>query len=240
LLRGQLTPQQQRLLASSPKLEINAKQLEASAPKLSDFLNNESKARFSSLKKGLENLNIEFIHNDGLVRGLDYYSETIFEFIDKHNQGRQSSVLGGGRYDSLIQLMSGPNLPAIGFAAGIDRIMLLRNSQSIPLPDLYTPRFIAVCVIRNKNDDFIQSESSLFALKLAEDLRKKGHFVYYFYDRYLANQIDKANRLKVQTCVIVGENEIKENSVSVKNLQTRIQQKIQISSLHNYLISLKT
>src|SRR4051812_13696288 len=129
------------------------------APAFADYLNEESKAFFDQVRRGLDALGIEYRVSPRLVRGLDYYTHTAFEFVTQ-DLGAQGTVMGGGRYDGLVELMGGPAMPGVGWAAGIERLAMLVDEPPAP------PRPVAIVPVGEAGE--------ATALKLAEDLRRAG------------------------------------------------------------------
>ena len=171
------------------------KKILENAPKLFNFLSEKSRKRYSDLKKQLEDLKIPYLENLNLVRGLDYYCHTAFE-ITSGALGSQATVCGGGRYDNLIKQMGGPNTPAIGFAIGLERLILLAGKE------LEAPR----------NTDIYIINRGLVAESLAMDLSRKLRN----YDLLveldlsgasLSKQFKKANKLKSKSIIVIGEDE---------------------------------
>jgi len=165
------------------------------APRLLNFLSEKSQKRYSNLKKNLEFLKIPYVENFNLVRGLDYYTHTAFE-ITSGALGSQATVCGGGRYDDLIKQMGGPNTPAIGFAIGLERLILLAGQ------DLEVPR----------NTDIYIINQGLIAESLALDLSRKLRNYDLIVELDLSGasfskQFKKANKLKSKSIIVIGDNE---------------------------------
>lgn len=183
------------------------KKLCENAPRFEDYLNETSKKFFADVLEGIKALGIPYKLNSHLVRGLDYYSHTVFEFTTQ-KLGAQGTVLAGGRYDGLIETMGGPATPAVGWAAGIDR-----------LADL-TPRELAqskdplIAVIGA--DDTGEKAS----ITLAYELRSFGLKTENFLSGKMAKKMQKANKLGAHYALILGESEVHENKVTIKNLQS--------------------
>ena len=167
------------------------KEITKEAPALIDFLSEESLKRYDELKEYLKALNIEFVENPRLVRGLDYYTDTVFEFItDKI--GAQGTVAAGGRYDTLVKQLGGPDTPALGFAAGIERLMLLVED----LPE-DKPLVVVIPVI---------SEFNIQALRAAEKLRNNGmRTELLLKEGSLKSKMKTANKLGGSFVVFVSE-----------------------------------
>ena len=168
----------------------------------SDFICEECAAHFNELKGYLDKVGIKYIENKLLVRGLDYYNRTVFE-IKSNNLGSQNAVCGGGRYDSLVKNLGGDDVPAVGWAMGMERLNAL-------LPD----------VEPNPLDGFIVSNSMSDAISLARYLRNKGKNVEFdLTNKKFTKQLEKASKI-AKFALILGEDELKSDKVSVKNLAT--------------------
>jgi len=179
----------------------------ANAPILSEYLNAASVEFYDALKNGLMDLGLDFVENHRLVRGLDYYCHTAFEFTTDA-LGTQGTVLAGGRYDGLIKTMGGPQTAGIGWAAGVERLALLLNSN----PD--APRPIAV--IPAGNDDVIRRE----AMVLTNRLRKAGFAVDLGFSGNMGKRMKRADKLRARAAVIFGEDERLARVVTIRDLDT--------------------
>lgn len=167
-----------------------------------DFICEDCDTHFKELLAYLDNLKIDYSLNKLLVRGLDYYNRTVFE-IKSNNLGAQNAVCGGGRYDGLVEMLGGESTPAVGWAMGMERLNTL-------LPQAMT----------RKLDAFIVSSNTLESVRLANDLRTKNKCVDYdFSAKKFAKQLDKAAKLS-DLAIIIGEDEIKNSTLTVKNLIT--------------------
>lgn len=168
----------------------------------SDFICEECAEHYSRLKSYLDKLGVKYVENKLLVRGLDYYNRTVFE-IKSNNLGSQNAVCGGGRYDSLVKNLGGEDTPAVGWAMGMERLNSL-------LPD----------VEPDKLDGYIVSNFPVEAFALAQELRDAGKTVEFdLANKKFTKQLEKASKT-ARYALILGEDEIKENKVSVKNLET--------------------
>ena len=189
--------------------EKRCKELNVGAPRMIDYLCDECKVHFENVKKSLEALDVKYEIDSGIVRGLDYYTKTVFEFVDE-NQGL--TVLGGGRYDGLVEEFGGQKTPAVGFATGLERLMEMyeaNNKEFLeevkPVPDLYIVS--------------AGEEASLVATKLANDLRKELFYARIEKDimgRSFNAQMKFANKIGAETVIVIGEDEIKTNKVKIK------------------------
>jgi histidyl-tRNA synthetase len=203
--------------------------LAGSAPKSIDYLCPECAEHFSRLKRYLELLSLPFVVNHHLVRGLDYYTRTVFE-IQPEGGGAQSTLVGGGRYDDLIEELGGKPTPAIGFAAGIERIILNLKKQQVAIPPLPKPQvFIA----------YLGDEAKEEAIKLASTLRRAGiGVIEALGDKSLKAQLRQANNLGAGYAVIIGEQEVKTGTVILRDMTSAEQKAIPINELRGYLVSL--
>jgi histidyl-tRNA synthetase len=165
----------------------------------SDFICDECAEHYKTLKSYLDKLNVKYVENKLLVRGLDYYNRTVFE-IKSNNLGSQNAVCGGGRYDSLVKNLGGEDTPAVGWAMGMERLNSL-------LPE----------VEPQKLDAYIVSNSPAEAFTFAQELRADGYKVEF--DLANTKQLEKASKC-AKYALILGEDEIKTNKVSIKNLET--------------------
>jgi histidyl-tRNA synthetase len=196
------------------------------APKSIDYLCQECKTHFEVVTEYLLALGLPFDINHRLVRGLDYYTKTVFE-IQPLGEGAQSALGGGGRYDDLIEELGGKPTPAIGFAVGMERIMLNLKSQKIPVPNLsVSPVFIA----------YPSNETKLEAVKLASILRKDGiAAIVSTGDRSLKAQLRQANSIGSTYAAIIGEDEVKRGAVTLRNMMTGEQRTVSPAALGDLL-----
>jgi histidine--tRNA ligase len=188
------------------------------APKLYDYLDEESKKYFEDTKKYLELLNIKYVENPKLVRGLDYYSDTVFE-IKSDKLGAQATVLAGGRYDRLLEILDNVKIPAIGFAAGMERIAMLMDEN----------------LIGNKeNGVYIVyfDDTKEYFIKTLEELRKNDIKASFDYNpKSFGAQMKKANKINAEYVLILGEDEQKENVVTLKKFSTGEQEKYSLDEV---------
>ena len=202
------------------------RQIAASAPRSTDYLCPQCDDHFSRLKRYLGLLGLPFELNHCLVRGLDYYTRTVFE-IQPEEAGAQSTLGGGGRYDDLIEELGGKPTPAIGFAAGIERMILNLKKQGVPIPTLPRPQvFLA----------YIGDEAREEAIKLAATLRQNGiGVVEAVGDRSLKAQLRQANNLDAKYAVIIGEQEVKDGTVILRDMTTSEQKTVPLKELEKHL-----
>ena len=188
------------------------------APKLYDYLDEESKKYFEDTKKYLELLNIKYVENPKLVRGLDYYSDTVFE-IKSDKLGAQATVLAGGRYDRLLEILDNVKIPAIGFAAGMERIAMLMDENLIENKEhgVYIVYF---------------DDTKEYFIKTLEELRKNDIKASFDYNpKSFGAQMKKANKINAEYVLILGEDEQKENVVTLKKFSTGEQEKYSLDEV---------
>ena len=184
------------------------------APKLFDYLDEESKLHFDGLCQLLDSAGIKYNINQRLVRGLDYYNRTVFEWVTS-SLGAQGTVCGGGRYDGLVSQLGGQPTPAVGFAMGVERLVLLVQAVN---PSLNRDSSIDIYMISSGDE-----KTTAAAQKMAEVLRdglSDKRIVTNYGSSNFKKQFAKADKLGAKIAVIIGENEIINQSVTIKNLQT--------------------
>jgi histidyl-tRNA synthetase len=192
----------------------------AGAPLFADYLNAESVGFFDSVKADLGALGIAFELNPRLVRGLDYYTHTAFEFTTTA-LGAQGTVLAGGRYDGLIKMMGGSDTPGVGWAAGIERLaMLCGAAPAASRPIALVP---------------VGAVAEAEALTLAERLRGAGFRVDLAYSGNLGRRMKRANRIAALASVLVGEDELARGVATVRDMDSGTQDEVALSSLEEYL-----
>ena len=196
------------------------KELIKDAPKIIDYLNKEDQNHFIATLDFLDSIKIPYSHNNYLVRGLDYYSQTVFE-IQSNTLGSQNALCGGGRYDGLIEELGGHPTPAIGFAAGIERLILAINVDAISksYPDIYM---------------ITMGEKAIkYSFEVSNILRKNNQ-LYIINDnlrKTMKSQMKDANKLMAKYVIIIGEEEIDSNLLTIKNMKTREQKKLSIENI---------
>ena len=231
--KDQLDEDSLRRLKTNPLriLDSKNKELESlisGAPKMIDYLDDDSNHHFNALKNYLESLNISYKVNPKLVRGLDYYNQTVFEWIS-NDLGAQGTICGGGRYDGLVEKMGGNATPAIGFAMGLERIALLIEDKSDQIinkrPHLY---FASI-------GDNANIESMNLSKKIIEAL---PHITITndMSIGTLKNQMKKANKSEADFAMILGEQELSEGQISIKPLKGQgVQQSIKLEGIIHHL-----
>ena len=195
------------------------------APKTLDYLNEESKSYFEEVKESLESLGIPFIEDSTLVRGLDYYSHTVFEIIsDIPELGKANTLCGGGRYDGLVELLGGPSTPGIGFAMGIERIIILLKELECYVPD----RELDVFVMNLDNTNY--------AFQIIDDLRLSEFSVETDYTgKNMKGMWKLVDKLNPKFVLIIGEDERVNDYITVKDNITKEETKVKTSDLIDYL-----
>lgn len=197
-----------------------------SAPKSIDHLCPDCDEHFNRVKRYLGLLDLPFAVNHRLVRGLDYYTRTVFE-IQPETEGAQTALGGGGRYDDLIEELGGKPTPAIGFAAGIERIILNLKKQSVPIPPLPRPQVFVASV---------GDEAREKTIKLAATLRKNGiGVIEAIGNKSLKAQLRQANTLGAHYTVIIGEQEVKTGTAILRDMTTAEQKTVPIDELQGLL-----
>ncbi len=192
----------------------------ADAPLFSSFLNEESKAFFKSLCDGLDSLGIPYQVDARLVRGLDYYCHTVFEFVAGHI-GAQNAVLSGGRYDGLIKSMGGPATPGVGWAAGIDRLASMIAELK--------PQAAPIAII--PMGEAAEREIMMLAYKL----REAGFAIDVGYGGNMGKRMKRADRIGARTAIILGDNELTKKVAMLKNLATGEQHEVPLADLTDTL-----
>ena len=179
------------------------------APRLIDYLCDECSGHFENVKASLDNMDIKYEIDPDIVRGLDYYTKTVFE-ITADIQSSNTTICGGGRYDGLVEQLGGPATPACGFAIGMERLFLCMDAQGVEITD------------ENAIDVFvgnIGAESAKYAQKLVHNLRLLGISADYDkLDRSVKAQMKQANKLGCKYSLIIGDNEIADGKVMLKNM----------------------
>ncbi|HEV2334893.1 MAG TPA: histidine--tRNA ligase [Stellaceae bacterium] len=226
--RTELSDDSQRRLDTNPLRILDSKdpgdiRINAEAPAFDAYLNDASFEFYGRVRDGLAQLGIAFRVNPRLVRGLDYYTHTVFEFVTT-DLGAQGTVLAGGRYDGLVELMGGPSMPGVGWAAGIERLaMLIAEPPSPPRPVALVP---------------IGEEAEAFALRLVEDLRDLGLAVDLGYSGNLQRRMRRANRIGARAAVLLGEDELANGVATVRDLDSGEQSEVALGDLPARLMTL--
>ncbi len=187
------------------------KEIAKDAPKITDYLCEECEAHFTEVKKYIDAAGVEYTVNPTIVRGLDYYTKTVFEFVTDCI-GAQGTVCGGGRYDGLIEELGGKHMPSLGFAMGMERLLMVMDAQKIEIPDNdKTALYIAT----------MGDAAKVKAFELLRQVRECGLIAETdVVGRGLRAQMKYADKIGAKYSVVLGDNEIEENKARVKNMET--------------------
>jgi len=219
--KKELCPNCQRRLSQNPLRLLDCKEtkcirLAEQAPQIIDYLCDECRNHFRNVLEYLDDLGIPYILNSYLVRGLDYYTKTVFEFWPEEEEGRQISLGGGGRYDDLIKLLGGKDTPAVGFAMGLDRIINLMKSRGIKITSRTRPLIFLVQL-----GDLGKKKS----LKLFEELRQAGLETASSFSRNtIKAQLKLADKLKARFALILGQKEALDETIIIRDMASGIQE----------------
>ncbi len=228
-MREQLSKDSQRRLDENPLRVLDSKEKEdkiavENAPSILDYLDDESQAHFDAVRSMLETLNIPYVIDTNMVRGLDYYNHTIFEFITTVDKS-ELTICAGGRYDSLVEYFDGPETPGFGFALGIERLLLILDKQGIELP------------VKKEMDVYIAvlgQGANLKALELVQAIRNQGFSAERDYlGRKIKAQFKSADVFNAKTIITLGESEIEAGQVAVKNNKTREEVTVSFDEITN-------
>ncbi len=221
-----LSEDSQRRLQSNPlrildSKDENDRKIVQSAPLYKDYLNHNSLSLFDNVLNYLTKLKINFEINDKLVRGLDYYCHTAFEYITNDSLS-QNAVLSGGRYDGLVQSLGGPNIAGIGWAAGVDRLALLLDKKiSRPVPIKLIP---------------LTQDEELLAFEISNKFKTQNIAIEIMYGGNIAKQLKKATKCNAVFAIIMGKQEVNKQSVIVKNLENSTEESVYLDNLIDYFI----
>lgn len=216
-LKASLSADSQRRLEENPLRVLDSKEPEdkvavEGAPSILDYLDEESSAYFKAVRSMLETLQIPNVINTNMVRGLDYYNHTIFEFTTEV-AGSQLTICAGGRYDGLVAYFGGPETPGVGFGMGLERLLLVLDKQGVELPiEAGLDAYIAV----------LGAGANGKALELVQSLRAQGFAAERDYlDRKIKAQFKSADIFQAKTIITLGESELESGELTVKNNETR-------------------
>ncbi len=204
----------------------NCRKIAAGAPMMLDYLCDDCRKAYEDLKKDLTSFGIEYTEDPTIVRGLDYYTKTAFEFVTTQI-GAQGTVCGGGRYDNLIEEIGGPHVPGVGFGLGIERLLLLMENAGIEIEEPAGPD--AAVIVHGDT-------AKAHGLWLVRDLRRKGFRVELDdLERNIKGQFKFANRIGARLAVVIGENERERGGVTVKNRESGEQQEVPFQDIPAFL-----
>ncbi|GAB6722583.1 histidine--tRNA ligase [Streptococcus uberis] len=226
-MREQLSKDSQRRLDENPLRVLDSKEVEdkvavENAPSILDYLDEESKAHFEAVQEMLTTLNIPFVIDTNMVRGLDYYNHTIFEFMAKV-EGSDLTICAGGRYDGLVSYFDGPETPGFGFGLGLERLLLILEKQGITLP-IEEPMDVYLAVLGET--------ANSKALALVQAIRKQGFTAERDYlGRKIKAQFKSADSFNAKTIITLGESEVETGKVIIKNNQTREEMEVSLEEI---------
>src|SRR5882757_7788753 len=218
---SELSEDSRRRLERNPLRILDSKdpadqRIAAEAPDFEQYLNEASREFFGRVRDGLDALGISYRLNPRLVRGLDYYTHTVFEFVTT-DLGAQGTVLAGGRYDGLVEVMGGPAMPGVGWAAGIERLaMLIGEPPAQARPIALVP---------------LGEAAERAALKLGEALRDAGLVVELTYSGNLQRRMRRADRIGARAAVLIGDNELAQNAATLRDLDSGAQELVPLGDL---------
>lgn len=197
-------------------------ELVAGAPMMIDYLCDDCREALEQLQANLDAMGIEYVVDPGIVRGLDYYTKTAFEFVTT-KIGAQGTVCGGGRYDKLVEEVGGPSTPGVGFGLGKERLLLTMEACGVEIPEpAGADVFIAV----------MGDEAKAAGLKLMRELRQQGIAVQMdIMGRNIKNQFKYANRINARKTVVIGQDELEKNSFAIKDMATSQQVNVPMESI---------
>ena len=226
-LKETLSKDSQRRLDENPLRVLDSKEKEdklavENAPSILDYLDEESQAHFDAVRGMLETLGLPYVIDTNMVRGLDYYNHTIFEFITKVDKA-ELTICAGGRYDGLVEYFGGPETPGFGFGLGLERLLLILEKQGIELPvDSQMDVYIAV----------LGEGANGKALELVQALRQQGLTAERDYlGRKIKAQFKSADSFKATTVITLGESEVESGQVTIKNNASRQEMAVRLDEL---------
>lgn len=214
--KDELCPTCQDRLERNPMRILDCKspvcsEIAKDAPVVTDYLCDECREHFDSVQKYLDAMNIAYTINPKIVRGLDYYTKTVFEFVS-NAIGSQGTVAGGGRYDGLVDELGGQKTPSLGFAMGLERLQLVMDAQGCAYPEPSTPDLFIVAM---------GEKAQLKAIEIAKDMRAEGYCALYdLNQRSLRAQMKYADKLRAKFNVVIGDNEVEQGTAKLKNMKT--------------------
>jgi histidyl-tRNA synthetase len=226
--KEELCPNCQKRLKQNPLRLLDCKENKClriiqEAPQIIDQLCEDCHNHFKNVLEFLDELNIPYILNPHLVRGLDYYTKTVFEIWPEEERGRQIALAGGGRYDDLIKLLGGKETPAVGFAMGLDRIVDLMKTRNIKISSRSRPLIFLIQL-----GDLAKKKS----LKLFEDLRQAGlEIIGSFSRNTIKNQLRLADKAKARFALILGQKEVLDETIIIKDMISGVQETVPLDKV---------
>ena len=218
-----LSKESKSRLENNPLRVLDSKQKEdqeivKKAPKIEVVYNEESLSYFNKIKESLNKIEVSYEVDSTLVRGLDYYTGLVFEYVSKDNSGAQNTVLAGGRFDGLMEQMGGPKCKCIGFAAGLERLSYLVENEE--------PQNIELVGIVVTENSYLPD-----AFKLAKELRSRNFVVEIPENESISKKMKKLNKIKSNYVIFIGEDEIKTSTYTLKDMSARTQENVGLTAL---------
>ena len=198
------------------------------APKMTDYLNEESRIHFDKVKEYLDAMGINYKVNPSIVRGLDYYTHTVFEVqADIEGFGSQNTLAAGGRYDHLVEFVGGPSVPGVGFAVGLERLFLALDAENIDIREIICPDVYIFSA---------EDEQKPYVLSLSNDLRLAGFNVEIDYNgKSFKSNFKQADKVNARYIIIIGEEEVESKLLTVKNNETKEEYKVKLDKIIEFL-----
>jgi histidyl-tRNA synthetase len=230
--KDELAPEARERLYKNPLRILDSKdprtkEIAAGAPSILDHLSEEARRHFEAVKAYLDKLGVPYVVNDRLVRGLDYYTNTAFEFMVESAGAQAGSIGGGGRYNGLVQEIGGPEMPGVGFGIGLERVLLALEEQQVEMP------------VSSGLDCYLITlgeEAKTVGVKILQDLRMAGLSADRDYlDRKMKAQLKAADKAGARFVAILGDEELARGEINVKKLATGEQVTLPLTGLVSYL-----
>ncbi len=198
------------------------------APKMTDYLNEESRIHFDKVKEYLDAMGINYKVNPSIVRGLDYYTHTVFEVqADIEGFGSQNTLAAGGRYDHLVEFVGGPSVPGVGFAVGLERLFLALDAENIDIREIICPDVYIFSA---------EDEQKPYVLSLSNDLRLAGFNVEIDYNgKSFKSNFKQADKVNARYIIIIGEEEVESKLLTVKDNETKEEYKVKLDKIIEFL-----
>ena len=198
------------------------------APKMTDYLNEESRIHFDKVKEYLDAMGINYKVNPSIVRGLDYYTHTVFEVqADIEGFGSQNTLAAGGRYDHLVEFAGGPSVPGVGFAVGLERLFLALDAENIDIREIICPDVYIFSA---------EDEQKPYVLSLSNDLRLAGFNVEIDYNgKSFKSNFKQADKVNARYIIIIGEEEVESKLLTVKDNETKEEYKVKLDKIIEFL-----
>lgn len=224
---NELSPESQTRFETNPlrildSKDPNDRKINTGAPSILDFLNEECRDHFQTIKTLLDSLKIPFEVNTQLVRGLDYYNKTVYEIV-AGELGAQNSIAGGGRYDGLMKFLGGPDLPTTGFATGLERVIQTMLKQEIPISNPYPPALFFIA---------LGDAAKRACFSLLHDFRERGiHAQMDFSGKKINKAMQYASQINARFVAVIGDNELQNQEIELKEMATGSTRKIPLQEL---------